>query len=93
MFILGFYEQLIRSRAGKIIKVILLPMKYDPLYLAGKEVTFDTTVKEVDSPYELEISDETAKKLGFDRLFICAALYDRKSVWLDCTSENKGPNF
>ncbi|MCM3337012.1 hypothetical protein M3605_22320, partial [Bacillus subtilis] len=37
-------------------------------HLAGKEATFDITVKEVAKPNELVLDDETAKKLGIESL-------------------------
>ena len=44
------------------------PENYQAAHLAGKEATFDVTVKEVSKPGELEINDETAKNLGLESL-------------------------
>ena len=66
-FIPGFEDQLIGVKAGdeKQIKVTF-PAEYGAAHLAGKDATFDITVKEVAKPGELEINDETAKKLGIE---------------------------
>lgn len=68
-FIPGFEEQLIGAKAGdeKQIKVTF-PENYGAEHLAGKEATFDITVKEVAKPGELELNDETAKKLGIESM-------------------------
>jgi len=68
-FIPGFEEQLIGVKAGdeKQIKVTF-PENYGAEHLAGKEATFDITVKEVAKPGELELNDETAKKLGIETM-------------------------
>ncbi len=44
------------------------PDNYSAPNLAGKEATFDVTVKEVAKPGPLEINDETAKSLGLESL-------------------------
>lgn len=66
-FIPGFEEQLVGVKAGdeKIIKVSF-PADYQAAHLAGKEATFDITVKAVAAPGALEINDEVAKTLGLD---------------------------
>jgi trigger factor len=66
-FIPGFEEQLVGLKAGdeKIITVTF-PEQYQAAHLAGKEATFDITVKEVASAAELVIDDELAKKLGLE---------------------------
>mgnify|MGYP001282873540 FL=1 len=66
-FIPGFEEQLIGLKAGdeKVITVTF-PAEYQAAHLAGKEATFDVTVKEVAAPGELEINDEVAKTLGVE---------------------------
>lgn len=68
-FIPGFEDQLIGTKAGdeKTITVTF-PENYTAAELAGKEATFDVTVKEVGKPGELEINDETAKNLGLESL-------------------------
>ncbi len=66
-FIPGFEEQLVGAKAGdkKQIKVTF-PADYGAANLAGKDATFDITVKEVSSADELVIDDELAKKLGIE---------------------------
>ncbi len=68
-FIPGFEEQLVGVKAGdeKVITVNF-PEDYGAAHLAGKEATFDITVKEVAKAGELELNDETAKKLGIETL-------------------------
>ncbi len=66
-FIPGFEEQLVGLKAGdeKVITVTF-PAEYQAAHLAGKDATFDITVKEVAAPGELEINDELAQKLGLE---------------------------
>ena len=68
-FIPGFEDQLVGAKAGdsKIITVTF-PDPYGAEHLAGKEATFDITVKKVEAPEELVINDETAKALGLTDL-------------------------
>ncbi|CAN7422728.1 trigger factor [Rhizobium sp. LjRoot30] len=66
-FIPGFEEQLVGLKAGdeKVITVTF-PAEYPAANLAGKEATFDITVKEVAAPGAVEINDELASKLGIE---------------------------
>lgn len=66
-FIPGFEEQIVGLKAGdeKTITVTF-PEGYQAAHLAGKEATFDITVKDVAKPGKLEINDETAKSLGLE---------------------------
>lgn len=68
-FIPGFEEQLIGAAAGdqKTITVTF-PEDYGATHLAGKQATFDVTVKEVATPGELEINDELAERLGLESI-------------------------
>jgi trigger factor len=68
-FIPGFEDQVVGLKAGdeKTITVTF-PENYSHPGLAGKEATFDVTVKAVEKPGELEINDETAKSLGLESL-------------------------
>ncbi|MCG7503402.1 trigger factor [Mesorhizobium retamae] len=68
-FIPGFEDQLIGTKAGddKLVTVTF-PENYQAPHLAGKEATFDVTVKEVAAPGKLEVNDETAKNLGLESL-------------------------
>ncbi len=68
-FIPGFEDQLVGVKAGdeKVITVTF-PEDYPAKNLAGKEATFDITVKEVAAPGEITLDDELAKKLGIESL-------------------------
>ncbi len=68
-FIPGFEDQLIGLKAGeaKLVEVTF-PENYSHPALAGKDATFDVTVKGLEKPGELEINDETAKALGLESL-------------------------
>ncbi|MEM6266617.1 MAG: trigger factor [Pseudomonadota bacterium] len=68
-FIPGFEEQLIGVKAGdeKTITVTF-PQDYQADNLAGKEATFDVTVKAVKVETETTVDDEFAKNLGLDGL-------------------------
>jgi trigger factor len=68
-FIPGFEDQLLGAKAGdeKTIEVTF-PEDYGAQNLAGKEATFDVTVKAVARPVEQELDDEVAKKLGIESL-------------------------
>jgi len=66
-FIPGFEEQLVGLKAGdeKVITVTF-PAEYPAANLAGKEATFDITVKDVAGAQDIEINDELATKLGLE---------------------------
>ncbi|MDW5313790.1 trigger factor [Rhizobium sp. PL01] len=66
-FIPGFEEQLIGLKAGdeKVITVTF-PAEYPAANLAGKEATFDITVKDVAAAAAVEINDDLATKLGLE---------------------------
>ncbi|MEP0191715.1 MAG: trigger factor [Erythrobacter sp.] len=68
-FIPGFEEQLTGAKTGdeKTITVTF-PKDYQAENLAGKEATFDVTVKQVKVETETKIDDEFAKNLGLDGL-------------------------
>lgn len=68
-FIPGFEEQLVGVKAGEEKAVtVTFPEDYQAENLAGKEATFDCTVKEVKAPAKAKIDDELAKKFGADDL-------------------------
>ena len=68
-FIPGFEDQLVGAKAGDEKQItVTFPDNYSAPHLAGKEATFDVTVKEVSKPGPLEINDETAKSLGLESL-------------------------
>ncbi|MCB1438260.1 MAG: trigger factor [Nitratireductor sp.] len=66
-FIPGFEEQLVGAKVGdeKTITVTF-PEDYPAANLAGKETTFDITVKKVEKPSDIEINDDLAKQLGLE---------------------------
>ncbi|QUL36664.1 trigger factor [Erythrobacter sp. JK5] len=68
-FIPGFEEQLTGVKTGdeKTITVTF-PEDYQAAHLAGKEATFDVTVKAVKVETDTAIDDEFAKNLGLDSL-------------------------
>ena len=66
-FIPGFEEQLEGVKAGDVKTItVTFPAEYQAAHLAGKDATFDITVKDVAAPGELEINDELAQKLGLE---------------------------
>ncbi|MFL0357449.1 trigger factor [Erythrobacter sp. GH1-10] len=68
-FIPGFEEQLVGVKTGdeKTITVTF-PKDYQAEHLAGKEATFDVTVKAVKVETDTKIDDEFAKQLGLDSI-------------------------
>lgn len=68
-FIPGFEEQLVGAHVGDERKVVVtFPEAYQAAHLAGKEATFDVTVKGIAAPGEAVVDDELAKKFGFEDL-------------------------
>ena len=68
-FIPGFEDQLVGVQSGDEKQVtVTFPENYNAPQLAGKEATFDVTVKEIAAAGPLEINDETAKALGLESL-------------------------
>ncbi len=68
-FILGFEEQLVGVKAGDEKAVtVTFPEEYQAEHLAGKEATFDCTIKDVKEPVAAEINDELATKFGAEDL-------------------------
>jgi len=68
-FIPGFEEQLTGAKAGEERTItVTFPEDYQAEHLAGKEATFDVTVKKVKVETETEIDEEFAKNLGIDSL-------------------------
>jgi len=68
-FIPGFEDQLVGVKAGdqKVIAV-QFPANYTAANLAGKNATFDVTVKSIQVPGELTLDDELGKSVGFESL-------------------------
>src|SRR6056297_162056 len=68
-FIPGFEEQLEGVKAGEEKTItVTFPEDYGAENLAGKEATFDVTVKAVKAPKPAEIDDDLAKRFGMDDL-------------------------
>jgi trigger factor len=68
-FIPGFEEQLVGVKAGdEKVVTVSFPEEYGAKHLAGKEATFDCTVKAVKAPKPAEIDDDLAKQYGADDL-------------------------
>ncbi|MBX9741508.1 MAG: trigger factor, partial [Beijerinckiaceae bacterium] len=68
-FIPGFEEQLEGVKAGESREVkVTFPENYTATHLAGRDATFDVTVKAVAAPGELAMDEEFAKGFGFDSL-------------------------
>ncbi|MDF1727182.1 MAG: trigger factor [Sulfitobacter sp.] len=64
-FIPGFEEQLMGVKEGEEKAVVVnFPEDYQAAHLAGKEATFDCTIKAVKEPVAAEINDELATKFG-----------------------------
>lgn len=68
-FIPGFEEQLTGAVAGEErVITVTFPADYQAAHLAGKDATFDITVKSVKVAGETVIDDEFAKSLGLTDL-------------------------
>ena len=68
-FIPGFAEQLVGAKAGEERAItVTFPAEYNAAHLAGKEATFDVTVKRHCKAVPAAIDDEMAKKMGLETL-------------------------
>ena len=68
MFIPGFEEQVAGIRAGEERDVhVTFPQQYTP-ELAGKDATFHVKAHEINRRTAPELSDETARRFGFENL-------------------------
>ena len=68
-FIPGFEEQLVGAKQGDEKQItVTFPADYQAADLAGKDATFDITVKSVKVPGESKIDDDFAKNLGLTSL-------------------------
>ncbi|EGF90443.1 trigger factor [Asticcacaulis biprosthecium C19] len=68
-FIPGFEEQLVGAKKGETKTLnVTFPENYGAKNLAGKEATFETTVKDILAAKEGEADDELAKTLGLESL-------------------------
>jgi len=69
MFIPGFEDQLVGVKTGQEKTITVnFPADYQAENLAGKEATFDVTVKAVKVETDTVIDEEFAKNLGLDSL-------------------------
>ncbi|MCA8879152.1 MAG: trigger factor [Rhodobacteraceae bacterium] len=68
-FIPGFEDQLAGVHVGDVRTVtVSFPEDYQAPNLAGKEATFDCTIKAIKSPVAAQIDDDLAKKFGAEDL-------------------------
>ncbi len=68
-FIPGFAEQIEGLAAGESKTItVTFPEDYGARHLAGKEASFDITVKEVAAPDAIVVDDELAKRVGLESL-------------------------
>lgn len=68
-FIPGFEDQLVGVKTGQEKTItVTFPEDYQAAHLAGKEATFDVTVKAVKVEGETAIDEDFAKSLGLDSL-------------------------
>ncbi len=68
-FIPGFEDQLVGVKAGQEKTItVTFPAEYQAEHLAGKEATFDITVKAVKVESETTLDEDFAKSLGLDSL-------------------------
>ncbi|MEE2567579.1 trigger factor [Hyphobacterium marinum] len=68
-FIPGFEEQLVGAKKGEERQLkVTFPKDYGAEHLAGKEATFDVTVKSIEAPTETKIDDDLAKNFGLSSL-------------------------
>jgi trigger factor len=68
-FIPGFEDQLVGVKTGEEKTItVTFPADYQAAHLAGKDATFDITVKAVKLETETTIDDDFAKNLGLDSL-------------------------
>ena len=68
-FIPGFEDQLVGVKAGDKRDVkVAFPENYGAPQLAGKDVVFEVTVKEVKKPVAVKLDDELATRVGMENL-------------------------
>ncbi|PAX09698.1 trigger factor [Sphingomonas lenta] len=65
----GFEDQIVGAKAGEERRItVTFPSDYQAKELAGKDATFDLTIKAVKTAGESKIDDELAKNLGLESL-------------------------
>jgi trigger factor len=65
----GFEDQIVGAKAGEERTItVTFPEDYGAKELAGKEATFDLTIKSVKVAGETKVDDELAKNLGLESL-------------------------
>lgn len=68
-FIPGFADQLIGAKAGEERTIaVTFPTEYNAAHLAGKEATFDVTVKKHSKAVPAAVDDALAQKMGLETL-------------------------
>jgi trigger factor len=68
-FIPGFEDQLVGVKAGEEkVVTVTFPAEYGAKHLAGREATFDVTVKAVKEPKAAQVDDALAKRFGAESL-------------------------
>lgn len=68
-FIPGFAEQLVGAKAGEARTIsVTFPADYGAAHLAGKDATFDVTVKQHRKAVPTPIDDTLAQKMGLETL-------------------------
>ena len=68
-FIPGFADQLIGAKAGEERTIaVTFPTEYNAAHLAGKEATFDVTVKKHSKSVPAAVDDALAQKMGLETL-------------------------
>ncbi len=68
-FIPGFEDQLVGTKVGETpLVTVTFPEEYQAAHLAGKEATFECTVKAVEAPAATTIDDDMAKQFGAESL-------------------------
>lgn len=90
-FIPGFEEGLVGAKASERRDVkVTFPKDYQAEHLAGKEASFDVTIKEVAGPVEPKPDDEFAKALGLESFEkLDEAIRAQLQKELDAASRNK----
>lgn len=68
-FIPGFEEQLVGAKPGDTPTILVtFPEAYPAAHLAGKEASFATVVKQVQTPGALKLDDDFAKTYGMESI-------------------------
>ena len=84
-FIPGFAEQLVGATVGEARTInVTFPADYNAANLAGKDATFDITVKQLRKPVPAALDDALAQKIGLETLEeLRTAISERNQAELD----------